>query len=274
MARTANRSRGGARLARRAQSGAARWPRPTARLTQAALFSAGPLLIIAGAGTGKTNTLAHRVAHLILNGVAPERLLLLTFSRRAAQEMIQRAQRIVAQALAAQDSPRSDNRRRPRASRGRERFIRSPIGCCVSTPRRSDSSPASASWTGATAADLMDLARQDLSLSRKEQRFPRKDTCLAIYSHCVNTRRALERTLADVFPWCAQWHDELKRLFARYVDMKLRAAGARLRRSAPLLACARRGRAARRRTSVRSSITCSWTSTRTRTRCRRRFCSR
>src|SRR4030095_8863307 len=62
-------------------------------------FSAGPLLIIAGAGTGKTNTLAHRVAHLLLKGVAPERLLLLTFTRRAAQEMLRRAERICAEAL-------------------------------------------------------------------------------------------------------------------------------------------------------------------------------
>src|SRR3989337_1070514 len=63
-------------------------------------FAAGPLLVIAGAGTGKTSTLAHRVAHLILNGVAPERLLLLTFSRRASHEMIRRARRIVAKATA------------------------------------------------------------------------------------------------------------------------------------------------------------------------------
>ncbi|HJY36903.1 MAG TPA: UvrD-helicase domain-containing protein, partial [Steroidobacteraceae bacterium] len=62
-------------------------------------FSAGPLLIIAGAGTGKTNTLAHRVAHLLLKGVAPERILLLTFTRRAAQEMLRRAERICAEAL-------------------------------------------------------------------------------------------------------------------------------------------------------------------------------
>ena len=48
---------------------------------------AGPLLIIAGAGSGKTNTLAHRVAHLIVNGVDPRRILLMTFSRRAASEM-------------------------------------------------------------------------------------------------------------------------------------------------------------------------------------------
>src|SRR5690606_37306099 len=57
-------------------------------------FTAGPLLIIAGAGTGKTNTLAHRVAHLLLNRVAPQRILLLTFTRRAAQEMLRRAELI------------------------------------------------------------------------------------------------------------------------------------------------------------------------------------
>src|SRR6187200_466989 len=53
-----------------------------------------PLLIIAGAGSGKTNTLAHRVAHLILSGVDPRRIMLLTFSRRAASEMKRRAERI------------------------------------------------------------------------------------------------------------------------------------------------------------------------------------
>src|ERR1051326_5526903 len=60
---------------------------------------AGPLLIIAGAGTGKTNTLAHRVAHLILEGATPERILLLTFTRRAALEMTRRTQRIVANSV-------------------------------------------------------------------------------------------------------------------------------------------------------------------------------
>ncbi len=62
-------------------------------------FRAGPLLIIAGAGTGKTDTLAHRVAHLVLEGADPARILLLTFTRRAALEMARRAQRIVAEAL-------------------------------------------------------------------------------------------------------------------------------------------------------------------------------
>ncbi|MEA2947049.1 MAG: ATP-dependent helicase UvrD/PcrA, partial [Alphaproteobacteria bacterium] len=64
-----------------------------------AFAEAGPLLIIAGAGTGKTNTLPHRVAHLIVNGIDPRRVLLLTFSRRAATEMARRVERITAQAL-------------------------------------------------------------------------------------------------------------------------------------------------------------------------------
>src|SRR5471032_928044 len=62
--------------------------------------AAGPLLILAGAGTGKTNTLAHRTAHLVLNGTDPSRILMLTFTRRAAQEMIRRTQTIVAEVLA------------------------------------------------------------------------------------------------------------------------------------------------------------------------------
>ena len=61
--------------------------------------SGGPLLVIAGAGSGKTNTLAHRVAHLILNGADPRRILLMTFSRRAAAEMTKRVERIARRAM-------------------------------------------------------------------------------------------------------------------------------------------------------------------------------
>ena len=64
-------------------------------------FASGPLLIIAGAGTGKTNTLAHRVAYLLLQGVDPASILLLTFTRRAAQEMLRRAERITADTMQA-----------------------------------------------------------------------------------------------------------------------------------------------------------------------------
>ncbi|HEX2828456.1 MAG TPA: ATP-dependent helicase [Burkholderiales bacterium] len=186
-------------------------------------WTAGPLLVIAGAGTGKTNTLAHRVAHLILNGVAPERLLLLTFSRRAAHEMIRRARRIVARATARAED---DDALAPGLARltwagtfhsVANRLLRkyaANVGL----------QPAFSVIDRGDSADLMDLARQELGFSSKDKRFPRKDTCLAIYSHCVNTRGALERTLADVYPWCAQWHAELKQLFRRYVEMKLAIA--------------------------------------------------
>ena len=181
-------------------------------------WTAGPLLVIAGAGTGKTNALAHRVAHLVSNGVAPERVLLLTFSRRAAQEMIRRA-RIVASAArtgGAVDGTRLVKRLtwagtfHSVANRLLRRYA-GQIGLQAgfSVMDRGDS------------ADLMDVARQESRLAAKEKRFPRKDTCHAIYSHSVNRRWPLERVLVEVFPWCAAWHDELPGLFRRYVEMKL-----------------------------------------------------
>jgi DNA helicase-2/ATP-dependent DNA helicase PcrA len=186
-------------------------------------WSAGPLLIIAGAGTGKTNTLAHRVAHLVLNGVAPDRVLLLTFTRRAAEEMVRRAHRIVAQSLAAKRgatagaSTEAAGVRLPWAgtfhsvaNRLLRRYARH-IGL----------DPGFSVMDRGDSADLLDVARHELELSSKDRRFPRKDTCLAIYSHCVNTRFPLEKVLADTFPWCGEWEAELKALFRRYVDAKL-----------------------------------------------------
>jgi DNA helicase II / ATP-dependent DNA helicase PcrA len=175
----------------------------------------GPLLIIAGAGTGKTKTLAHRVAHLVLNNVASDRILLLTFSRRAASEMTRRAERILREA------------RQPRSGTAREitwsgtfhgvanRLLRLHADAIGLTPSftivdRSD------------AADLMNLVRNDLGLARKASRFPTKDTCLGIYSHAVNTGAAVENTLAAAFPWCTNWADELKALFQQYVAAKQR----------------------------------------------------
>ena len=175
-----------------------------------------PLLVVAGAGTGKTNTLAHRVAHLILNGVAPERVLLLTFSRRAAQELARRAQMIVADALKAA----SGNHAAVRLAWAgtfhsvanrllRQYAAQLGLASGFSVMDRGD------------AADLLDVARQELGLAAKDRRFPRKDTCLAIYSHCVNTQGTLESTLLDAFPWCMESQAELKTLFGRYVETKL-----------------------------------------------------
>ncbi len=181
--------------------------------------ASGPLLIIAGAGTGKTNTLAHRVAHLLLNRVPPERILLLTFTRRAAQEMLRRAERIANDTLKASGGRAAfhDNATRLLWSGTfhaignrllREYAHSLGIDPGFSVLDRGDS------------ADLIDVLRQELGLSRKEKRFPRKDTCLAIYSHRVNTRVSLQETLDECFPWCSDWASELTQLFRKYVEAK------------------------------------------------------
>jgi DNA helicase-2/ATP-dependent DNA helicase PcrA len=182
-------------------------------------LAAGPLLVIAGAGTGKTSTLAHRVAHLLLNGVAPERLLLLTFTRRAALEMTRRAQRVVAEALAAA-RPGAASPVAPRLPWSgtfhavgsrllREYAVRLGLDPGFSVLDRAD------------AADLMDVVRHRLGLSRTGERFPRKDTCLGIYSHRVNAQRPLRETLETVYPWCLDWEPQLTALFRAYVEEKL-----------------------------------------------------
>ncbi len=179
------------------------------RQREAARYGAGPLLIIAGAGTGKTNTLAHRVAHLVLQGVSPQRILLLTFTRRAALEMTRRAQRIVGEVLADVRLPWSGTFHSVANRLIRRNAGRIGLDAGFSVLDRGD------------AADLIDVARHELGFSKTEKRFPRKDTCLAIYSHRVNTGATLHETLDAVFPWCAQWEEQLTRLFRNYVERKL-----------------------------------------------------
>ncbi len=74
----------------------------------------------------------------------------------------------------------------------------------------------------ADSADRLNFVRNELGLAKTEARFPRKDTCLAIYSHTVNARCPLAETLESVFPWCAEWEAELKGLFRAYVEAKQR----------------------------------------------------
>jgi len=176
---------------------------------EAACHGAGPLLILAGAGTGKTNTLAHRVAHLILEGANPQRILLLTFSRRAAIEMTRRAQRIVGELATQVRLPWSGTFHSIANRLIRRHCTRLGLHPNFSVLDRGD------------AADLMDVVRHELGYSKSERRFPRKDTCLAIYSHRVNTQGALRETLEHHFPWCAEWEDELTRLYRTYVERKL-----------------------------------------------------
>ncbi len=179
-------------------------------------WQAGPLLIIAGAGTGKTNTLAHRVAWLVLCGVHPERILLLTFTRRAAQEMTRRTERILDATL----------RERGSAGRAGEELHWAGTFHSIANrllrqyARNLGLDPGFSVIDRGDSADLLDVARHELGLAARDKRFPRKDTCLAIYSHRVNTQRELEETLREQYPWCVEWHDELKRLYREYVQRK------------------------------------------------------
>ena len=177
-------------------------------------LDASALLVVAGAGTGKTMTLAHRVGHLVVSGVPPARILLLTFSRRAAREMTRRARRIVGQALA--DQGRGEAVKFPWAGTFHSvanRLLREYAGNLGLDPGFSV-------LDRGDAADLLDIARQEQGLADGTRRFPRKDTCLAIYSRSVNARAALEDCLADGWPWCEAWRDELRGLFRRYVELK------------------------------------------------------
>jgi DNA helicase-2/ATP-dependent DNA helicase PcrA len=171
----------------------------------------GPLLILAGAGTGKTTTLCGRVAWLVADGVAPERILLLTFTRRAAREMLQRARALVAM---------------PNGARGvlggtfhsvAHHFVRRhaaalglPAGFGV--------------LDAGDAADVLDLVREEHGHAERGRRFPKKSTLLDIYSRTVNAQRPLSGVLADSFPWCEEHRDDIAALFRAYTARK-RALG-------------------------------------------------
>jgi DNA helicase-2/ATP-dependent DNA helicase PcrA len=176
----------------------------------------GPLLVIAGAGSGKTNTLAHRVAHLIAAGADPGRVLLLTFSRRAAAEMTRRVERIVAEKAGPNHLAVRSGITWAGTFHGVGARLLRLYGSSIGLPfgftilDREDS------------ADLLDLARHDLGFSRQKARFPRKATCLAIYSQAVNAQTPLEATLSKAFSWCAMWEAALRRLFSAYVEAKQR----------------------------------------------------
>jgi DNA helicase II / ATP-dependent DNA helicase PcrA len=173
-----------------------------------------PLLVIAGAGSGKTNTLAHRVAHLIVNGADPRRILLMTFSRRAASEMTKRVERIARKVMGNNAAVMTDGLAWAGTFHGigarllRDHADQIGIDPAFTIHDREDS------------ADLMNLIRHEKGFSKTESRFPTKGTCLSIYSRCVNAETAIEQVLGTSFSWCAGWADELKELFAAYVEAK------------------------------------------------------
>lgn len=180
----------------------------------AGVIIGSPLLIIAGAGSGKTNTLAHRVAHLIIKGADPRRMLLMTFSRRAASEMAQRVERIARRVLGDKAGVMTDALTWAGTFHGiGARLLREYAD-------RIGFEPAFTIHDREDSADLLNLVRHELGFSKTESRFPAKSTCLSIYSRCVNAEAPIEAVLGQHYPWCAGWTAELKQLFAAYVEAK------------------------------------------------------
>jgi DNA helicase-2/ATP-dependent DNA helicase PcrA len=162
----------------------------------------GPLLVLAGAGTGKTTTLTARVERLLERGVPAHRVLLLTFTRRAAAEMLGRAAR--------------DRRQKPwggtfhsvahRVVAANAAALGLPGDFAVIDP--------------ADAADLLDLVREEQGLARAGRRTPRKGLLLDLYSRSVNTGRPLSETVAETAPWAADLVGPIVGVIKAYVARK------------------------------------------------------
>jgi DNA helicase II / ATP-dependent DNA helicase PcrA len=175
----------------------------------AVTHDAGHLLVLAGAGTGKTTTLCSRVAHLVERGGAAERLLLLTFTRRAAREMLDRARALTAGAAR-------------RVVGGTfhsvaHRFVRAHAPALGLAPDF-------VLLDGADAADVLDLVRHDQGHGDGTRRFPRKHTLADIYSRTVNAQRSMRDVVNEDFPWCEEHLEALPGLFRAYTARK-RARG-------------------------------------------------
>ncbi|MDP9451918.1 MAG: ATP-dependent helicase [Actinomycetota bacterium] len=166
----------------------------------------GHLLIVAGAGSGKTRTLACRVAHLLAGGVRPERILLLTFSRRAAREMLTRAGRLA----------EAEGARRVWGGTFHavaHRLLRTH-GAAVGLR------PGFTVLDQGDAADLLGLVRHDLGLGERGRRFPKRETLASVYSRVVNEQQKLADVVARAYPWCRDDIEGIRAVFTGYARRK------------------------------------------------------
>jgi DNA helicase-2/ATP-dependent DNA helicase PcrA len=177
----------------------------------------GPLLVLAGAGSGKTGTLAHRVAHLLRGGADPERTCLVTFSRRAAQELIVRAGRL------------SDTGAAARIWGGTFHSVANRV--LRLHGRKLGIDPGFSILDSAEVVELLGLVRSDLGLDHNPpaqdgpgqspaRRSPRASTLASVYDRVVNTGDRLPVVLARSFPWCAQEADAIRAVFEAYTARK------------------------------------------------------
>jgi DNA helicase II / ATP-dependent DNA helicase PcrA len=171
----------------------------------AATHGDGPLLIIAGAGTGKTRTLVYRVAHLIERGVKAERILLLTFTRRASQEMLSRAERLV-----------GSNSKRVHGGTFHataHRLLR----------RYGPAAGLAKDFTimdQGDSADLMQLARAQLGYAAKTKRFPKKETLQYVYSRHINTGVAVDDIVREEYAQFVDYLEDFSKIYADYTRRK------------------------------------------------------
>ncbi len=182
-----------------------------------------PLLVVAGAGTGKTATLAHRVAYVIATGADPGRILLLTFTRRAAAEMLRRVDDILRRLeseSSRQEGARQAGRARASANIWGGTFHAMAARLLRLHGRAIGLDPSFTILDRCDAEDLMGMIRTELGLAKSDRRFPLKGTCTDIYSRCVNARESVEQAVETHFPWCKAEVEDLRKLFVAYVDHK------------------------------------------------------
>ena len=176
------------------------------RQREAATYGDGPLRVMAGPGTGKTTTLTARVSVLLERGVTPERILLLTFTRRSAREIVGRVRAIRGADSVRRVSGGTFHSVAHRTLRRHHEAVGLPDGFGVLD--RGD------------AADLMDLVRGELGILSTDRRLPKKATLIALYSRTVNTGTPLVEVMAESTPWCADNSDEVATVFTAYVARK------------------------------------------------------
>ena len=173
---------------------------------RAVLHGEGPLLVIAGAGSGKTRTLASRVAHLIHRGVPPDRILLLTFTRRAAAEMLKRATASIEDRSSGSVWGGTFHSISNRLLRQYGRAVGLDEGFTVMDRTDTES--------------LFGILRTEHGYGKTKTRFPRKETIASIYSRVANAQTPLSETLEQRFPWCQGHSEELRTLFLGYTARK------------------------------------------------------
>ncbi|HET9071551.1 MAG TPA: ATP-dependent helicase [Acidimicrobiales bacterium] len=165
----------------------------------------GPLLVVAGAGTGKTRMLVSRLARLLDGGVPPERILLVTFSRRAAAELVRRAGQL------------ADPSAARRVQAGTFHSVAHQV-----LRRHGAALGLGEGWSvldQGDARDLFALVRQPVA-QRQGRRFPRTETVAAVYARVVSTQVPLEQTVARTFPWCSDDLEGLRAVFTAYTARK------------------------------------------------------